>query len=148
MGAPRITIDASLSREGLLELRAAIDVLLGGEAAEPSPYLMEARERMAERKVREIWSRVGDNIRQLLTTAAMGWPEGEEFTMEDLSVHMRTPAKTVRSLHRNLGRTLHAMESEYPEPPMMISRWNGQRNAYRLPVEVRRAILEINDEYL
>lgn len=141
MSPPRITIDANLSREGLLELRDAIDVLLGADEAESAGLGGIVRRRRAERKVAEVWGRVGPNIRNFLLHAA-NWPDDREFTMTDIAEEMGTGPKTVRSWHRNLGRTLRHVEETMPEPKLLLYRWDGAQNLYRMPPEVRSAVLK------
>jgi len=141
MTRPRMTIEAELSHEGLLELRDAIDSLLAEIEGPRNPFVEKARQEQAERKVREVWSRVGDNIKTLLAVAAVDWPEGSEFSMNDLAERLDKNPKTVRSWHRNLGRSLRVVDQHHPEPPLLESRWDGSRNLYRLLPEVRDAIL-------
>jgi hypothetical protein len=71
---------------------------------------------------------------------AAEWPEGDEFTMADVARTMDQNEKTVRSWQRNLGRTLRQVDMTLPEPRLLESRWDGQRNNYRVLPEVRDAI--------
>ena len=105
MTPPSITITAALSREGLLEVRDAIDALLAdisGEANQPA--LGRLREQHADRKVTEVWGRVGENTKRFLATAAvLTLGDAAEFTMDDVARQLGVSPKTVRSWHRNLG---------------------------------------------
>lgn len=140
MTAPKIIVEATLSREGLLELRMAVDALLRdlGHEDAVTPHLARA----ADRKVTEVWSRVGSNIRGMLVTAAITWPDGSEFSMNDLAEALAVPPKTVRSWYRNLGRTLKQVDEAIPEPPLLTGRWDGGRNLYTMPSLVRRSIID------
>jgi hypothetical protein len=75
----------------------------------------ELRQRRADEKVAEVWGRVGENPRRFLTVTAQTWPDGEEFTMEQAAAVLNVPAKTVRSWHRNLGRTLRQVDETIPD---------------------------------
>jgi hypothetical protein len=143
MTSPRITIEVDLSRAGLLELRAALDTLLGDLADSTSKTDEPDRMLQADRKVGEVWGRVGENIKRFLALGAqLNEAHDAEFSMEDIAQGLRTPVKTVRSWHRNLGRTLRQVEDAIPEPPFMIGRWDGERQQYRFPREIRAAILD------
>jgi hypothetical protein len=143
MTPPRITIEVELSREGLLELRFALDALLrdlGGDSSEPDRGDLVLQ---ADRKVGEVWGRVGDNIKRFLTLGAqLNNTDDAEFSMNDVADGLETSVKTVRSWHRNLGRTLRQVDEAIPEPPFMIGRWDGERQQYRFPPEIRAAILD------
>jgi transposase-like protein len=137
----RVTIEVDLSPEGLLQARDAIDRLLAEQERPASVSTGHIRLGQAQRKVDEVWSRVGGKTRELLSAAASNWEEGEEFTMEDVALALDVPPQTVRSWRRNLGRTLRRVDEAMPEPPVLVSRSNGPKNLYRLPPEVRQAIL-------
>jgi hypothetical protein len=140
MTPPRITIEAELSREGLLSLRDAIEALLtDGDGLPLNPWVKKARQRQADQKVGEVWGRVGDNIRRMLAAAAE-WPPGREFTMGDLADVLEVDPRTVRSWHRNLGRTLRAVDEKHPEPSLMPARSDGVRKLYWLEPDTRQAI--------
>jgi hypothetical protein len=62
--------------------------------------------------------------------------------MEQVAQGLGVPAKTVRSWHRNLGRTLRQVDEVMPEPEFLPGRWDGERNQYRFQPEVRAAILD------
>lgn len=141
MKPPTITLQAVLTREGLLEVRDAIDALLEGVGhsdASPPQMTLQAR---ADAKVGQVWARVGPNIKRFLATAAQLTADGRGFTMNDIAVDLGRDPKTVRSWHRNLGRTLRLVDAEIPEPPLLEHRWEGQQNVYRLPEPIRNAIL-------
>lgn len=143
MASPHITIEVDLSREGLLELRAALDALLRDLGANTSETDRGDLVMQADRKVGEVWGRVGHNIKRFLTLGAqLNDVHDAEFSMEDISQGLRVPVKTVRSWHRNLGRTLRQVDEAVPEPPFMIGRWDGERQQYRFPREIRTAILD------
>jgi hypothetical protein len=143
MSAPKVTIEAELTRDGLLRVRDSIDRLLGnlGEDGSTNPVFAGLRRKQADRKVGEVWGRIGDNTKKFLATAAVNWPDGGEFTMEDVADALNVSPKTVRSWHRNLGRTLRQVDEQYPSPRLLQNRTDGTRNLYHLPPEVRRAIL-------
>lgn len=143
MPSPRITIEVDLSRAGLLELRSSLDALLEDLDSGPSATDEAELALQADRKVGEVWGRVGDNIKRFLTRGAqLNDIHDAEFSMEDIAQGLRTPVKTVRSWHRNLGRTLRQVDEAIPEPPFMIGRWDGERQQYRFPREIRTAILD------
>lgn len=143
MTSPRITIEVDLSRAGLLELRSALDALLGDLDNGPSATDEAELVLQADRKVGEVWGRVGDNIKRFLALGAqLNDAHDAEFSMEDIAQGLRTPVKTVRSWHRNLGRTLRQVDEAIPEPPFMIGRWDGERQQYRFPSQIRTAILD------
>jgi hypothetical protein len=143
MNAPKVTIEAELTRDGLLRLRDAIDLLLGnlGDDDNANPVFADLRLKQADRKVGEVWGRVGGNTKRFLATAAVNWPDGGEFTMEDVAKALDVSPKTVRSWHRNLGRTLRQVDEQYPSPRLLQNRTDGARNLYHFPPEIRRAIL-------
>src|SRR5215208_5093355 len=99
MPAPTITIQAVLSREGLLEVREAIDALLTELAQkQDNTDLAQLRQRHAERKVAEVWGRVGGNTKRFLATAAtLTDRENEEFTMDEVAAALELSPKTIRS---------------------------------------------------
>jgi hypothetical protein len=142
----RITIEVDLSHEGLLQARDAIDRLLDEQDRPPNKFTEKVRLGQAQRKVDEVWSRVGDKTRHFLVTAARNWEEGDEFTMEGIASALEVAPKTVRSWHRNLGRTLRQVDEGMPEPRLLLSRSNGHKNLYRFPPEVRQAILAQPEE--
>lgn len=141
MDLPTITIQTVLSREGLLTLRDAIDALLADANGDTTNLAGKAANSNADRKVDEVWGRVGDNAKRFLAIAARRTTEGGEFSMDDVAQWLDEEPKTVRSWHRNLGRTLKHVDAAIPQPLLMESRWTGERNVYRLPVAVREAIL-------
>jgi hypothetical protein len=143
MPTPRVQIEVDLTREGLLGLRAQLDALLrdlGGPNSEEQRDSDKALQ--ADRKVGEVWGRVGENIRRLLSLGAQLNIDDHEFSMDQLAQGLGSSAKTVRSWHRNLGRTLRQVDAAMPEPAFMLSRWDGRRQQYRFLPEVRRAILD------
>jgi DNA-directed RNA polymerase specialized sigma24 family protein len=147
---PRITLEVELTREGLAGARDAIDDLLADLGLPEQPIhpwagklkRSSAQRDQAQRKVDEVWARVGDNARRFLAVAAQAYGDGDEFTMDEIARHLDRSAKTVRSWHRNLGRTLSKVDETMPEPELMPKRWNGTQNVYRLTPEVRQAILK------
>ena len=142
MTPPTITIQATLSRDGLLELRQAIDALLEEVRDErTNPFTAKIMQRKADKKVGEVWGRVGDNIKRFLSQAAHDTGPGGEFTMNQMAEALGVDPKTVRSWHRNLGRTLRVVDAAIPEPPLLENRWDGTRNVYRFPEPIRVAIL-------
>jgi hypothetical protein len=143
---PRLHIETELSRDALIELRNAITTLLSDEWPAHDPVLLQTRQVNADRKIAELWSRVGDNIKRFLATGALAWDEGEEFSMEDIARRLDVSPKTVRSWHRNLGRSLRLLDAEYPEPKILLSRWDGARNRYRFPPETRDAIMRLDTQ--
>ena len=94
----------------------------------------------ADKKVGEVCNRVGDNLRRFLVVTAQNC-DCEGFTMEDAAGALGATAKTVRSWHRNLGRTLRQVDEALPEPRLMQRRSDGQRNLHWYDPEVRSAIL-------
>ena len=121
----RIHIEAELSRKGLLELREQIDALLGDNGGPANPFTVKVRQREADSKIQSLWARVGDNARRFLATAAVTWPEGAWFSINDVAELLEVSPKTVRSWHRNLGRSLKSLDTEFPDLPVLLKRWDG-----------------------
>lgn len=114
MHLPTITIQTVLSRQGLLDLRDSIDVLIADTSADTTNLAAKVVDSNADRKVSEVWERVGANAQRFLTTAAHKTAPGQEFTMSDVATWLDKEPRTIRSWHRNLGRTLKQSMPRFP----------------------------------
>ena len=141
MNPPRITIEAELSRDGLMAVRDAIDDLIASLGFPPGgTSSSKVRQQRADKKVSEVWARVGGKLKRFLATTAQEFGD-DEFTMDDAASVLQVTPQTVRSWHRNLGRTLRQVDQAIPDPPLLRSRSDGHKNLYSYVPEVRYAIL-------
>jgi hypothetical protein len=146
--ATTIHFETELTREGLEAVRADIERLLsgiGGDGADVEWRLPT----LAQQRVDQLWPRLGDHLRSLLTASAREFDDAASFTLEDLADKLAVDLKTLKSWHRNLSRSIKRVDRELgSEPPILPGEWSDTewRMRYRMLPEVRRAIVARADE--
>lgn len=92
---------------------------------------------IARRKIDMVWSRVGDNIKKLLRTAA-GFQNG--YQTQELAKAMRVTPVQLRSYAANLGRTVKRVNAAVGDDGP-IYYWDDAAGRWVMPEGIRQAIL-------
>jgi hypothetical protein len=150
MGA-RMTFEAE-NRADLEEIREAIDKLLAGvggattavddgNGATTTPGHAGG---LAAAKVQALWDRnISPHSWNLLHTIADRDPDSE-VTFLDLHKELGISDGKIKAWHRNLVSAVKPIHAKFgKEPKFLVSRWDGTRQHYRVPAEVRQAVLAL-----
>lgn len=154
---PTFTVTAEFTREGLLELRKQLDELMlqaPSGAVQSLGEIAVAEERaatlMASDKVSAIRNHLGEASWRFLRTCAEEFNDGDEFNLEFVADAMHDDPELsdeamlakVKAYHRNVTRSEKKVNGYLAPgvPPLLESRWDGGRNWYTMPAEVRKAI--------
>ncbi len=92
--------------------------------------------------VAEWFSSLGENSRRFWTIAACYLLNHESFTFEDLSIDSGVPVESLRSMHRNSWKGIHAKRGSNP----LVSHWDEEhrRFIYTMNRHVRDEFLKLS----
>ena len=141
-----VTITAELSRQGLLEVKEAIDGLLERRRL-PSAPEPESGD-LARRKAQLFHEWAGERSWDFLYTIASTYEAQQEFTFDDLSRTFGEDVGTVKSWHRSASKPMKRVDwklddSSVVAPKFLSSRWDGERQHYWMSEDMRDAILAV-----
>jgi hypothetical protein len=123
--------------------RVFIERILGADRPQSGPPAATANAGFLAAKLKES---AGEGAKKFLELAAEHFGPDEEFTFDELAAATgvpagatRVPAGTLKSWHRNLGRTATSRGIKLND--VLVDRWDDGRQHYRLPPAAHAAIV-------
>jgi hypothetical protein len=148
MSATKVLIEAEMSAPGLDKAAAVIaglrKLVIGQEAASPVPDVPAPSTIPAAAKVQALWDRdTSPDSWNLLHTMAEH-PAGTEVTFLGLYTELGISDGRLKAWHRNLCREITPINKKLgDDPPFLVDRWDGTKQHYSVPDEVRDAVLKL-----
>jgi hypothetical protein len=136
-------IEGELSEEGLLDAKTAIESLLGDAGTAVVEDEIPDADELALRKARLLRQWCGDATWHFMSVTAHSYLPGQEFTFDELSATFNEDKATVKSWHRSASKIMNKVDAELGKLPAFLeSKWDGERNHYRIPDIMREAIIK------
>jgi hypothetical protein len=135
-----IKVIAETPEEARAQLKDLLDkplVSTNGATEASAAETRSAKHEVAQRKIDMIWSRVGPNIRKLLTAAA-SFDDG--YQTADLAKAMKVTPVKLRSYAANLGRSVKSVNAKIKDDGR-IYYWDDGQGKWVMPEPIRKAIL-------
>jgi hypothetical protein len=138
------TIEGEFSEQGLLEVKTAIESVLGKTGGIPAAENeIPGAHDLALRKARLLRQWAGQASWHFVSVIAQCYQPDQAFTFDDLSGTFNEGKETVKSWHRSASKIMKKVNAELgTEPRFLEDWWDGERQHYRMPEVMRDAIIE------